>query len=40
MRAPVPQPPFTDREFRIDFDFGTDILTDQLKVHPPSTSVQ
>ena len=31
MRAPVPQPPFTDREFRIDFDFGTDILTDQMQ---------
>ena len=31
MRTPVPQPPFTDREFRIDFDFGTDILTDQMQ---------
>jgi outer membrane protein OmpA-like peptidoglycan-associated protein len=31
MRAPVPQPPFADREFRIDFDFGTDILTDQMQ---------
>lgn len=31
MRTPVPQPPYTDREFRIDFDFGTDILTDQMQ---------
>ena len=31
MRAPAPQPPFTEREFRIDFDFGTDILTDQMQ---------
>ena len=31
MRTPVPQPPFTDREFRIEFDFGTDILTDQMQ---------
>jgi outer membrane protein OmpA-like peptidoglycan-associated protein len=31
MRTPVPQPPFTDRQFRIEFDFGTDILTDQMQ---------
>jgi outer membrane protein OmpA-like peptidoglycan-associated protein len=31
MRTPVPLPPFTNREFRIDFDFGTDILTDQMQ---------
>lgn len=31
MRTPVPQPPYTNREFRIDFDFGTDILTDQMQ---------
>lgn len=31
MRTPVPQPPFTRREFRIEFDFGTDILVDQMQ---------
>ena len=31
MRTPVPQPPFTDRQFRIEFDFGSDILTDQMQ---------
>lgn len=31
MRTPEPQPPFTDREFRIDFDFGTDIIVDQMQ---------
>jgi outer membrane protein OmpA-like peptidoglycan-associated protein len=31
MRTPVPQPPFTDRQFRIEFDFGTDVLTDQMQ---------
>lgn len=31
MRTPVPQPPYTNREFRIEFDFGTDILTDQMQ---------
>ena len=31
MRTPVPQPPFTTREFRIDFEFGSDVLTDQMQ---------
>jgi outer membrane protein OmpA-like peptidoglycan-associated protein len=31
MRSDPPQPPFTPREFRIDFDFGTDLLVDQMQ---------
>jgi outer membrane protein OmpA-like peptidoglycan-associated protein len=31
MRTPVPQPPFTRQEFRIDFDFCSDVLTDQMQ---------
>jgi outer membrane protein OmpA-like peptidoglycan-associated protein len=31
MRSDPPQPPYTVREFRIDFDFGSDLLTDQMQ---------
>lgn len=31
MRTPEPQPPFTDREFRIEFDFGSDTIIDQMQ---------
>lgn len=31
MRAEPPKPPFTNREFRVNFDFGTDTLTDQMQ---------
>jgi hypothetical protein len=31
MRSDPPQPPYTTREFRIDFDFGTDLLVDQMQ---------
>jgi outer membrane protein OmpA-like peptidoglycan-associated protein len=31
MRPEMPEPPYTRREFRIDFDFGTDLLVDQMQ---------
>jgi len=31
MLSDVPEPPYTTREFRIDFDFGTTLLVDQMQ---------
>lgn len=31
MLSNVPEPPYTTKQFRIDFDFGTDLLVDQMQ---------
>jgi outer membrane protein OmpA-like peptidoglycan-associated protein len=31
MRSEEPQPPFNTRDFRVSFDFGTDLLADQMQ---------